>query len=105
MATVFQSMLWKDLLAVLFYLPEFVRNEASAPVGSCWRMVVSTHVAATVCRLLGLVFVYADNKEPLILKLLACPSAEELAGILTTQVSSLVSLNWEISCSVEVLKI
>ncbi|KAF5831314.1 hypothetical protein DUNSADRAFT_13315 [Dunaliella salina] len=84
-----QRMRWMDLLVVLSNLFGFFKPDTSIP-RTCWRLVVSTHVAASVCRMLGLVFRWADNRESLVLKLLACSSAEELAGVLTTQVSSMV---------------
>ncbi|KAF5830665.1 hypothetical protein DUNSADRAFT_14203 [Dunaliella salina] len=84
-----QRMRWRDLLVVLSNLFGFFKPDASI-CRTFWRLVVSAHVAASVCRMLGLVFLKADNREPLVLRLLACSSAEELAGVLTTQISSMV---------------
>jgi len=89
------AMYWRDLVAILFYLPGCMKLDARSP-RTIWRAIESAHVAACVCRLLGLVFASAENKEPLALKVLACPSAEELAGILAMQVSSL-AMQWSMT--------
>eukprot|EP00200_Dunaliella_tertiolecta_P014522 CAMPEP_0202394476 /NCGR_PEP_ID=MMETSP1127-20130417/93451_1 /ASSEMBLY_ACC=CAM_ASM_000462 /TAXON_ID=3047 /ORGANISM="Dunaliella tertiolecta, Strain CCMP1320" /LENGTH=673 /DNA_ID=CAMNT_0048997101 /DNA_START=29 /DNA_END=2048 /DNA_ORIENTATION=- len=90
-----QSMRWRDLLVVLSNLTSFFKPDPRIP-RTFWRLPVLAHVAASFCRMLGLVFLRAENKEPLALKLLACPSAEELAGILTTQISSL-AMQWSMT--------
>ncbi|KAF5836673.1 hypothetical protein DUNSADRAFT_5599 [Dunaliella salina] len=88
-AQVCHAMLWRDLVAILFFLPECLKMDSCSPQ-TIWRVAESAHVSACVCQLLGSVFAWAENKEPLARKVLACPSTEELAGVLTMQISSMV---------------
>ncbi|KAF5836677.1 hypothetical protein DUNSADRAFT_5603 [Dunaliella salina] len=88
------AMHWRDLVAILFYLPDCMKMDARSPQ-TLWRIAESAHVATCMCQLLGLVFAFAKNNEPWARKVLACPSAEELARVLTMQVSSMVRSHLE----------